>query len=858
MMKSSQKENIFDSEVLTRFDLYNSLFQGLPFYRVRQTGTLLPFFTAHCEQGVNENIPPAEIIETFFSTHERHINETNKFDLLFHFIQYIERQVVLFDAIEDSSFKKVNTEETGSLQAIFLRAQSEPAYRERVKNALKNFSLRLVLTAHPTQFYPGTVLAIITDLNHALQQNDLSTINLLLQQLGKTPFFNKNKPTPVDEAVSLAWFMENVFYHAAANVQSLIESEFDIPATEQHQLIELGFWPGGDRDGNPNVTLESTRSVSKLLRTILFRCYYRDFRLLKRRITFRGVEKHMNTLYELLYENSFNSEKNPTDLKDEILDNLYAIKDVLVKSHNSLFTEIVDNLIMKVRLFGCYFASLDIRQDSRILRKAFDYCLTSSTLKDLYPANYNKLPEQEKLDMLSFAAVRLSEAGQADELTRDTLDTIRFMMEMQNAGGEKASHRFIISNCQEASDILQLMNLFVWNGWKAESLTIDFVPLFETVQDLAQADQIMERLYTNKFYRQHLQRRGNRQTVMLGFSDSTKDGGYLMANWSIFNAKKKLTKIALKHEIDLTFFDGRGGPPARGGGKTHRFYSSVGKDIANKHIQLTIQGQTISSQYGSFDTSYHNIEQLINAGITSAVNHNSRNTMETADMELFEKMAITSHGAFMKLREDPLFLKYLEKFSPLKLLSQINISSRPVKRNTNTELKLEDLRAISFVTSWSQLKQNIPGFYGVGTALKKAKTDGVWEDVKKLYETSVQFKTIIDNCMMSMSKSDFRVTAYLEHEKDFSAFWKKLRDEFELTKKLLLELSGDKVLMEQYPIERKSIGVREKIVLPLILIQHYALQKINEGNLSEEQSSIYRKLVIRTVYGIVNAGRNLA
>ena len=191
MMKSSQKESIFDSEVLTRFDLYNSLFQGLPFYRVRQTGTLLPFFTSHCEQGVNQNTPPAEIIESFFSTYERHINETNRFDLLFHFIQYIERQVVLFDAIEDSSFKKVNTEDTGSLQAIFLRAQSDPAYRQRVIDSLKDFSLRLVLTAHPTQFYPGTVLAIITDLNNALQQNDLSSINLLLQQLGKTPFFKK-------------------------------------------------------------------------------------------------------------------------------------------------------------------------------------------------------------------------------------------------------------------------------------------------------------------------------------------------------------------------------------------------------------------------------------------------------------------------------------------------------------------------------------------------------------------------------------------------------------------------------------------------------------------------------------------
>jgi phosphoenolpyruvate carboxylase len=236
---------------------------------------------------------------------------------------------------------------------------------------------------------------------------------------------------------------------------------------------------------------------------------------------------------------------------------------------------------------------------------------------------------------------------------------------------------------------------------------------------------------------------------------------------------------------------------------------------------------------------------------------NHQDLLDDKHKALISEMADESHKLFLSLREDPLFVEYLEKFSPLKLLSQINISSRPTKRNAGAKMKLEDLRAISFVTSWSQLKQSIPGFYGVGTALKKMKDSGNWKEVKDLYRSSGFFKTMLDNCMMSMSKSDFRVTAYLEKDATFGKFWKGLRDEFELTKSLLLELTDTKVLMEEFPVESRSIAIREKIVLPLVIIQHYALDLLNKTN-DEELIGIYNKLVIRTVYGIINAGRNLA
>ncbi|HMR20127.1 MAG TPA: phosphoenolpyruvate carboxylase, partial [Sphingobacterium sp.] len=213
---------------------------------------------------------------------------------------------------------------------------------------------------------------------------------------------------------------------------------------------------------------------------------------------------------------------------------------------------------------------------------------------------------------------------------------------------------------------------------------------------------------------------------------------------------------------------------------------------------------------------------------------------------------------FLDLRHNPLFLKYLEALSPLKTLASINISSRPVKRNTDRELRLEDLRAISFVTAWSQLKQNIPGFYGVGSALQWAEENNLWSYVRNLYQNSGFFNTLIDNCMMSMTKSNFDITSYMKNDKKYGEFWTLLHDEYVKTKKYLLKLSGLNYLMENYPVERSSVLEREKIVLPLLIIQHYAIRKISSGKLTAEKENIYSKLISRTVYGVVNAGRNLA
>jgi phosphoenolpyruvate carboxylase len=400
--------------------------------------------------------------------------------------------------------------------------------------------------------------------------------------------------------------------------------------------------------------------------------------------------------------------------------------------------------------------------------------------------------------------------------------------------------------------------LLLLAGWKPETLTVDIVPLFETIEDLHNAEAIMRTLFEHPAYMEHLQRRNMQQTIMLGFSDGTKDGGYLQANWSIYKAKETLTAISRKNKIIVKFFDGRGGPPSRGGGKTHQFYASMGNQIENNEIQVTVQGQTITSNFGTIQSAQYNLEQLLSAGVSNELFAESKLQLSAQNRDLLEQLGNISYQSYQQLKENPLFLPYLQKFSPLNYYSKSNIASRPAKRGTGNSLSFSDLRAIPFVGSWSQLKQNVPGFYGVGTALQVLKEKGLWSEVQNLFNTVAFFRTLIDNSMMSMVKSNFAITKYIESDTEFNPIWQTIKEEFKLTTQLYLELNNAKSLMEADTASKHSILLRDRIVLPLLTIQQYTLCKVQEPALETSMLDAYEKLLTRTMFGVINAARNSA
>jgi len=822
---------------------------------------MLPLFSDECRKGFSKNRTPRQIVDAFFKKYSQDPSEIEKNDLLFRFIQYIERQVVLFDAIEDAAFPIVtNMDGIGTLRNIKEEAKAKAKVTE-LESYLNRFKVRPVLTAHPTQFYPGAVLGIITDLDIAIQKSDLLTIKKLLAQLGKTPFFKKEKPSPYEEAIRLIWYLENVFYHSVSKIYDYIQHNILKGESLSNHVIDLGFWPGGDRDGNPFVTTEITLKVATRLKKTILLNYYRDIRKLKRRITFSGVDVIMYGLEKDLYDNVYDQKgRNLLDL-NTFLSKLKKIKKILVKDHNSLFISEIQSLINKVTLFGFHFATLDIRQDSRVHLSVFETIVKETKRQNLnlFPDNFLDLNQEDQIKVLNSVKGKLDVESFKDELTRKTLGSIYAIKSIQKENGERGAHRYIISNNQTALNVMQTFAMIRLCGWTRP--TVDIIPLFETVPDLQNAHGVMETLYTNPEYNKHLERRGNKQTIMLGFSDGTKDGGYLMANWSIYKAKEALTEISRKYGIKVIFFDGRGGPPARGGGKTHKFYASLGPTIENDEIQLTIQGQTISSNFGTLNSSQYNIEQLISSGISNEVLTDSEGALSISDRETMNKLAELSYKAYMDFKNHSKFIPYLEQMSTLKYYARTNIGSRPSKRGKSKGLNFSDLRAIPFVGSWSQLKQNVPGFYGVGFAIKQFEDAGELKKVKDLYKNSAFFRTLIGNSMMSLTKSFFELTEYMKKDKKFGEFWTIIYDEYQLTKELLLKISGYKELMENEPAGKASIQIREKIVLPLLTIQQYALLKINEikeAKGSDKDLEVYEKMVTRSLFGNINAARNSA
>lgn len=852
----------FRKNVSDKYIIYNSLFAALPYSGVANVGALLPILLQTCEEGFSKDKSPIEIVDYFFKQHTYVETEKEKLDHLFKYVQYMERQVVLFDAIEDAAFTSVNeVDGIGSLKAL-LRDAEFLDNTDALKKKLEKFKVRLVLTAHPTQFYPANVLGIIHDMGESIGKNDFNTINQYIQQLGLTPFFNKKQPTPTDEALTLMWYLENIFYHSIGNIySSIIRDVFNNQYDGENPFIELGFWPGGDRDGNPFVNAATTLNVAKALRSSIIVCYYRDVRKLKRKLTFSGVAILVNELEAKLYENVFRPNEAKPITVNEIMDCLSKIKNIIIEGNYSLYLSRLESLMHKVKLFGTHFASLDIRQDSRIHHAVLmdvHQTLFQQDGKGILPSDYNALNSEAKINVLANIAGQINPTDFKETITKDTLESIYAITTVQKMNGIPGCHRYIISNCQSAINVMELYALCRLCGWDTHLSNLDIVPLFETIEDLTNAEEIMSILYNNPLYKIHLQNRQAQQPIMLGFSDGTKDGGYLQANWSIYKAKETLTKISRANSIVVKFFDGRGGPPSRGGGKTHQFYASMGNQIENEEIQLTVQGQTITSNFGTIQSAQFNIEQLLSAGISNEISANAKLQLSEKNRELLEELGHISYVSYQQLKQNPLFLPYLQKFSPLNYYGKSNIASRPTKRGLKNELSFSDLRAIPFVGSWSQLKQNVPGYYGVGTALQVLKEKGLWNEVTSLFNTSAFFRTLVDNSMMSMVKSNFAITKYVENDPVFNEFRQIIKDEFILTTQLYLELNNCNSLMEKDTLAKHSILLRDRIVLPLLTIQQYALCKVQESTIDPNLKEAYEKLVTRTMFGVINAARNSA
>ncbi|MFT3742531.1 MAG: phosphoenolpyruvate carboxylase [Gammaproteobacteria bacterium] len=854
----------FQNDVVLKYRLYNGLFLTLPFGETEETGALLTVFSKYCHQAIQEHRSPADIVQAFFKENNHWLEEHDQIELLFKMLQFIERQVVLFDAVEDAAFAATHQlKGPGSLSDLIAKTLHKQRETQFVK-VVPDYQFRLVLTAHPTQFYSDPILIILTQLVRAFQGDNLKQISLLLLQMGKTSFKHRHKPTPYQEARSIVWYLEHVFYHVIPQLQSKIEQTiqaFDPMIDRSFQAVELGFWPGGDRDGNPFVTAEVTLQVARLLKFTILRLYAADLHDLTKKLTFEGVlsplEKIKFKLEQTLLYAQLSTQNPNCTLEgyaqvEALLTDLLQLKQLLIEEHNALFLPALEKFIGKVQCFGFYFSPMDIRENASVHRDLISLMMQHCAIDYVNHSDNEKIADLQVL-------VNDKTLLHRQFNTQTCVETIRAIKTIQIENGAKGLCRYVISNTHSALNVLELFTLLQVFGGFSETMPVDIIPLFESIEDLENAATIMESLYQNTHYQQHLQHRGAQQTIMLGFSDGTKDGGYVTANWSIYKAKVNLTAISQKYKINVSFFDGRGGPPARGGGNTHNFYCSLGQKIDHRQIQLTVQGQTISVNFGNRASAKYNLEQLYTAGLKDLIFPEESNDLTESQWDLLEQLSQNSHQAYLDLKNNPLFIPYLLDVTPLPFFNELNIGSRPASRKKSQTFQLNDLRAIPFVGSWSQIKQNIPGYFGFGTALQQLIQVGQLENLKQLYQSSLFFRTLVENTMMSLSKTCFELTQYLANDKRYGTFWQTLRTEAELTKTLLLDIAQQRFLLENDPLIRESIQLREEIVLPLLMIQQFATLRWHElADKNENQANIYRKMILKALAANTNASRNSA
>ncbi|MGE5317895.1 MAG: phosphoenolpyruvate carboxylase, partial [Chloroflexota bacterium] len=536
----------YEEYVELNFLLYSNLFLTLPLDEVVQTGMLLPLLRNACEKGLDEGVDPVSIIDDFVTKNKPGISVKQKIDFLFHIIQYVERQILLIDALEDAAYNKIHRIDGPNTLKQFLLRIKEDQLEWKMKTFLETFGIRVVLTAHPTQFYTGQVLSISGDLNKAIVEKESLKVRDLMHQLSKTPFFRKQKPTPYSEAVRLTWNLVNVFYPAIGELLEMMGEDYSDQIDSNNDIISLGFWPGGDRDGNPFVDVETTLKVAAYLKSSIISCYLDDLKLLKRRLSFVGVFDRIERIEEYLTNELSNNSAKPIHESAELLNELTELERTVLEKHQGLFIRLLRVFRRKVSLFGYHFASLDIRQDSRIITKAFDDAV--NVIPGILPDNYNDFSENQKVTaLLTIEGTIPANAVFENELSADTINSISAVREIQLYNGEAGCHRYIISNCRGQLDIAKVYALFritSYNKNPDSDVKVDIVPLFETIDDLHNAGNSMRDLFANENYMVHLKRRKNTQTVMLGFSDGTKDGGYLMANWSIYLAKEQITGVS--------------------------------------------------------------------------------------------------------------------------------------------------------------------------------------------------------------------------------------------------------------------------------------------------------------------------
>lgn len=783
-----------------------------------------------------------------------------------------------------------------------------------VLDLLGTLEIEPTLTAHPTEARRRSILdkqrriaAILRTLGGSPtpEEESVALDNLFAQisLLIATDEVRTERPSVEHEVEQGLYFLQGTIWEVLPwihrDILRALRRHYDV-CVELRPTVRYRSWIGGDRDGNPNVTAVLTRATLRTHRLVALRKHIEELRVLlvelsisERRATIPDqlITSLEEDAVELGREGERKSHYRHEPYRQKVANILERLQLLVAHEEDGVPTgsgepappaydarryrsdlELLDGCLresgfvevaqhgrlQRVRVlaesFGFHLAALDIRQHSRV----HEHALTEIFRVAGVTEDYASLEEDEKVAVLAAELENprpLLHAGTAlDDTTSEALATFGMIRDAL-AKDPDSIGSCIVSMTHAVSDLLEPMLLAKEAGfWTRESgAPIDFVPLFETIEDLEGSAERMKALFAHPVYARHLEQRGRFQEIMLGYSDSNKDGGYWMANWALHRAQQALGRACEEAGVEFRLFHGRGGTVGRGGGRASHAILAMPPEARNGRIRITEQGEVISFRYGLEDIAHRHLEQIVNAMVL-AQTPESRDAIDAE--ELMTAIASRSMKAYRDLIDAPGFWEWYTTITPIEQISGLPIASRPVSRGSGAEVGFEDLRAIPWVFAWTQIRLIVPGWYGVGSGLEEAmgSSPEVEARLRKMYGEWAFFRAVLDNAERELARARLSTARLYVPFADGSGedFYARIIDEFERTQSAILRITGRPALLEETPVIRKSIALRNPYTDALNLLQVELLRRYREGDEGDAYEAIRRALFL-SVNGIAAA-----
>ncbi len=810
------------------------------------------------------------------------------------------------------TLKKGETNSKRELQDYFgdacLYAKKNNLPLESIETALKSLEVIPVFTAHPTEATRQTILKKILAVSNILldielnyhteseiekQKTRIKSEVTLLWQSNEIRF---RKVTVKDEVMRGMFFFKNILYNVIpefyddlfASINQHLDYKSELPV-----ILKFGSWIGGDRDGHPFVTDQVTKDTFLIQQQEIIKLYLEDIRKIYDRLSTSlhvknadkklrqsviseakklfnesssGVNKEPSEIYRTklkqMYsklENSFNDRNYKYTDKKELLTDLSLIKRSLCNNDGTIIAgQLIDPMVKKVETFGFHFAKLDIRQNSLLINNAVSELYNISDRR----AGFDKINEQKKIKLLTAEIVNprplVNEFSILSSQTRKVIDEFALIGWAKKNISEESAGDFIISNTGKISDILGALliaresGLITIRNSRITKSQFDLLPLFETIDDLRNSIKIMTELYNNPGYRQHLKCRNDIQKIMLGYSDSNKDGGIITSNYELYKAQIELKKITAENNIKLVLFHGRGGSISRGGGPVNRSILAQPPGTIEGSIKITEQGEMISSKFLIEDIAKKNLESVVSAVLLKTLRKSKpmKNIKIDKYLKKFELISGYAFGYYRELVTDDRFAEYFRTVTPIDVIEKIEIGSRPPSRKKGREISA--LRAIPWVFAWTQNRQTISGWYGFGYAVERAVAEKkiTLSELKRMFNGWEFFVTLIQNLEMVLMKTDMLIgNEYLSlnEEKYAKDIFDKIKTEYIRSINYILEITGEKRLLDKNKALQKSLELRNPYIDPISFIQIELIKKFRT-----EQSSDRKELLLNVLRTSVN------